>query len=256
MSDNPPIPLACADALITQLLAPWGLKEGGYTIAGSVRRRQDAIGDIDLLLPKPPDDEPDAFYEKARETTLEPAGSGLFAEAENQRHTIARPIKGFRPHFAYCQLEIAVAWSQLRGIPIQTTVRIDISRYRPDERGWMTLVKTGSAEFSTACLTWWKYINGTKGSATPGMQGFTLVTPQGKPVPTTSEGAAFRACRLLWVEPHLRTGEEAVLSPLMLQDKNPAVRAAGRKAMAHLGIKTEAELDELMRMDRLAGAFA
>jgi DNA polymerase/3'-5' exonuclease PolX len=151
-------------------------------VAGSVRREKGMVGDIELVA-------------IAR---LEPAG--LFGDHTSNclwRHLhesdAYRFTKGDNPDGRYYQLA-------LRG---QGDLQVDLFLAQPDNWGLTLLVRTGSAEFSTAILARWKRVQGI-GYEQPGSVDGRLVTRDGRIVPTPDEETIFRMLGLPVIAPGLR----------------------------------------------------
>ena len=131
-------------------------------VAGSVRRRKEVVGDIELVaIPR---------YVPA----------GLFGDCTTNllwEHLHAgdayRFTKGDHPTGRYYQLTL----------PRHAGVQLDLFLAQPDNWGLTLLVRTGSAAFSTALLARWKRRQGL-GRAQPGSVDGRLVTRDGRVVPT------------------------------------------------------------------------
>lgn len=75
----------------------------------------------------------------------------------------------------------------------------------PETWGALYTIRTGSAEFSKRLVMHWTQLSGA-GHVKDGR----LCLPTwrgGKPISTPEEADVFRACRLSWLDPHLRQGE-------------------------------------------------
>jgi len=155
------------------------------SIAGSVRRRKEQVGDIELVaIPR---------YEPA----------GLFGDRAANRlweHLHARDAyrftKGDNPDGRYYQL----------ALPAQSDLQVDLFLAQPDNWGLTLLVRTGSAAFSTAMLARWKRAQGI-GREQPGSVDGRLVTRDGRAVPTPDEETIFRLVGMRPLPPEHRTGE-------------------------------------------------
>ena len=170
--------MEAAKALIAELEIPDAL------IAGSLRRRVPMVGDIELVVPlpgsffqgiempmQPPDGDPllDRLNERftAAVVSAEPsarkcAPPGLFvAAAETGKvavleRCLGRAIKGVKPGFRYCQLEMPLRFEP------RALVKVDIFRFVPGpmgNRGWIELIRTGPAELGQKACARWKYIS-------------------------------------------------------------------------------------------------
>jgi DNA polymerase/3'-5' exonuclease PolX len=155
-------------------------------IAGSVRRRKEVVGDIEMVaIPR---------Y----------APAGLFGDCTANllwEHLHAsdayRFAKGDHPAGRYYQL----------ALPIHAGMQLDLFLAQPDNWGLTLLVRTGSAAFSTAMLARWKRRQGI-GRDLPGSVDGRLVTREGQVVPTPEEETVFQLLGMQPVPPERRSSLE------------------------------------------------
>ncbi len=168
--------------LIVTDLAPYCDR---ISVAGSVRRRKSSeVGDLELVaIP-------------AR------GAGGLFGDIATNllwEHLHAseryRFTKGDNPDGRYYQLAL-VAYPDLQ---------VDLFLAEADNWGLTLLVRTGSAEFSTAALARWKRRQGI-GPEQAGSVGGRLVRRDGEVVPTPEEEAVFELLGMPWIAPEQRHG--------------------------------------------------
>jgi len=157
-------------------------------IAGSVRRKREMVGDIELVaIP-----------------CLEAAG--LFGDRTTNllwQHLHAgdtyRFTKGDHQDGRYYQLRL----------PAYNDLQVDLFLAQADNWGVMLLVRTGSADFSTAILARWKRLQGI-GREQPGSVDGRLVTRVGQVVPTPEEETIFELLGVEPIAPELRTDRAAL----------------------------------------------
>jgi DNA polymerase/3'-5' exonuclease PolX len=155
-------------------------------VAGSVRRRKEVVGDIEMVaIPR---------Y----------APAGLFGDCtasllwERLHASDAyRFTKGDRADGRYYQLTL----------PMYAGMQLDLFLAQPDNWGLTLLVRTGRAAFSTAMLARWKRLQGI-GRDQPGSVDGRLVTRDGRVVPTPEEETVFQLLGMQAVPPERRSGEE------------------------------------------------
>lgn len=169
----------CIASVLVADLAPFCAR---IEVAGSVRRRKEMVGDVELVaIPR---------YEPA----------GLFGDcAANAlwEHLHAdrayRFTKGDRPDGRYYQL----------ALPAHGGVQVDLFLARPDNWGLTLLVRTGSAHFSAAILARWKRLQGIGRDGQGSVDG-RLVTRDGRAIPTPEEDTVFRLLGMQPVAPERR----------------------------------------------------
>jgi DNA polymerase/3'-5' exonuclease PolX len=179
-------PLPEAERIAAAIMADLAPSCARIQVAGSVRRRKEAVGDIELVaIPR---------Y----------APAGLFGDCTANllwEHLHAsdayRFTKGDHPAGRYYQLAL------LRHAGVQ----LDLFLAQPDNWGLTLLVRTGSAAFSTAMLARWKRRQGI-GRDQPGSVDGRLVTRDGRVMPTPEEDTVFQLLGLQPVPPERRSGAE------------------------------------------------
>jgi DNA polymerase (family 10) len=186
--------LARAEALALRLqeqITPYCSK---VAIAGSIRRRKDTVGDLELVaLPRwerRPD--PQDLFGGTVLTNV------LFAEWGEKGGQAPYPIrwqKGCKATGRYWQ-----------GIVGKDGPHLDLFLPAPANWGLILAIRTGCAEFSQALVTRARELG------IPSDKGF-LRGEAGEPLPTLEEADLFQRLRLEWIPPEARTGPEA-LRPL------------------------------------------
>jgi DNA polymerase (family 10) len=179
-------PLAEAERIAAAIVADLAPSCTRIQVAGSVRRRKEVVGDIEVVaIPR---------Y----------APAGLFGDCmanllwEHLHASDAyRFTKGDHATGRYYQLTL----------PRHVGVQLDLFLAQPDNWGLTLLVRTGSAGFSTALLARWKRRQGI-GRDQPGSVDGRLVTRDGRAVPTPEEETVFRLLGMQPVPPEQRSGEE------------------------------------------------
>ncbi len=178
-------PLAEAGRIAGEIVAdltPWCER---IAIAGSVRRGRETVGDIELVaIPR---------YEPA----------GLFGDlranalwAHLHAGDAYRFVKGDNPDGRYYQL----------AMPAHPDLQIDLFLAQRDNWGLTLLVRTGSAEFSTAMLAHWKRRQGIGRDGAGSVDG-RLASRDGRAVPTPEEDTVFALLGLPFVPPERRTAD-------------------------------------------------
>ena len=179
-------PLADAERIATAIVADLVPFCARIQVAGSVRRRKEVVGDIEIVaIPR---------Y----------APAGLFGDCTANllwEHLHAsdayRFTKGDQPAGRYYQL----------ALPMHAGVQVDLFLAQPDNWGLTLLVRTGSAAFSTAMLARWKRRQGI-GRDQPGSVDGRLVTRAGHVVPTPEEETVFQLLGMPPVPPERRSSLE------------------------------------------------
>lgn len=176
-------PLAEAERIASAIIADLLPVCTRIQVAGSVRRRKELVGDIELVaIPR---------YEPA----------GLFGDREQSAlwaHLHGRDTyrftKGDHSQGRYHQL----------ALPAYGGLQLDLFLAQPENWGLTLLVRTGSAEFSAGILARWKRVQGI-GRAQPGSVDGRLVTRDGRVVPTPEEETIFRLLGMAPVAAERRT---------------------------------------------------
>jgi DNA polymerase (family 10) len=181
-------PLADAEQIATAIVGDLGPYCDRIAIAGSVRRKKEMVGDIELVaIPR---------Y----------VAAGLFGDRTANllwQHLHAGETyhftKGDNPDGRYYQL----------AIPMYPGVQVDLFLAQPDNWGLTLLVRTGSAEFSAAVLARWKRVQGI-GRDRPGSVDGRLVTRDGRVVPTLEEETVFYLLGVQPIEPERRSAADSL----------------------------------------------
>ena len=179
-------PLAEAERIAAAIVANLAPSCERIQVAGSVRRRKEVVGDIEVVaIPR---------Y----------APAGLFGDCmanllwEHLHASDAyRFTKGDHAAGRYYQLTL----------PRHAGVQLDLFLAQPDNWGLTLLVRTGSAAFSTALLARWKRRQGIGRDQRGSVDG-RLVTRDGRAVPTPEEETVFQVLGMQPVPPEQRSGEE------------------------------------------------
>lgn len=198
MSAGPRMPLARAEAAARLLMERWAIHRSDCLVAGSVRRGEPLVGDLDLVCPLPAPGGPDLLFNRI-DATLERTGE-LFSDPAAG---FARPVSGCKAHFLACSLVVRLAGVEPGAAA--TEVPVQIHRHDPGNKGWLWIMKTGPVEFCRWFLWCWKQHH-----RIPHVEGRHalidnhLVDEWGKVVPVRTEEDAFDACGLGWVAPERR----------------------------------------------------
>jgi DNA polymerase/3'-5' exonuclease PolX len=173
-------PLAEADEIASSLILDLLPVCERIQVAGSVRRRQETVGDIELVAI--PRCEPTGLFGDQRTNAL-----WAHLHASGAYHF----IKGDHPDGRYYQLALTA----------DPDLHVDVFLAQLDN--W--LVRTGSAAFSTAILARWKWLQGL-GREQSGSVNGRLVTRSGQVVPTPEEETIFHLLGMEPLAPERRTG--------------------------------------------------
>lgn len=209
MSQGIRIELGNARKGVDWLWRLWGLADHDAQVVGSVRRLKPTVGDIELITPLPAGaDEPrlpeahDKLFQAINRTVDNPWQDdrvGLFTApapaVPRMEKPVARAISGLKPGFKTLCLIV----SPREGVEVP----VQIYRFTPENRGWVTLMRTGPREFGIWFLTEWKRQYGIP-VAEQACQDNHLVDGRGQVVAVRNEGEAFEACGLRFIAPELR----------------------------------------------------
>jgi hypothetical protein len=204
MSTGTRIPLDRAMQVVEYLQQLWP----DLTLVGSCRRRSPDVGDIEFCTSLPtmvsrwrPED--DALFRAINARMGNPwrdPKASLFeppAPEPELPDVIGSIEQGLRPGFLVASLSIT-PWAGI-------TLRCQIHRHTPANRGWKLIQTTGPVEFGRLFLGRWKdrygIPKGEKGRAS--IDGH-LVTARGDVVPVATEEDAFLRCGMPWVDPEQR----------------------------------------------------
>jgi DNA polymerase (family 10) len=179
-------PLPDAERIAAAIVAELAPSCARIQVAGSVRRRKEVVGDIEIVaIPR---------YVPA----------GLFGDCTTNllwEHLHAsdayRFTKGDHPAGRYYQLTL----------PRHAGVQLDLFLAQPDNWGLTLLLRTGSAPFSTAMLARWKRLQGLGRDQLGSIDG-RLVTRDDRVVPTPEEETVFQLLGMQPVPPERRSSLE------------------------------------------------
>jgi len=182
---------------LAELMSPFCVR---VEIAGSVRRSCPEVKDVELAaVPRweeRPDAAPSLFAEEAERVNLlhewatnDAAGAGVRWIKPGTPEVIDW---GPKPEGKY--------WRAL----VESCVKLDLFLASAENYGLILVIRTGSAEFSQALMTYARHRTPyhVEGDYLRGREGAVLETPEERDV--------FRALRLDYVEPRERTGQHMV----------------------------------------------
>lgn len=193
---------------------------------GSLRRKKESIGDLEVLAPLPTPREPidgsrpeigwddDPLFRVLNRIVDNPVSEPkkvaavLWMQPREEleklapkRRELGTAIKGLKPGFLAASIMLRVK-KDVCGVG---EVKLEIFRAARDNWGWALVMRTGPQEFGIEFLTRWKRRygiplgDGGKASVDGG-----LVDSQGTPVPTPTEEDAFRLCGMEFIQPERR----------------------------------------------------
>lgn len=273
------IPLELAERIGANLMRKWDLREPDARVVGSVRRKSEQVHDIELLAPLPikangmeGDDRLCKKITSGFALPKEPAVPLFQSEAvAEQAWQNGKMLTICAPMFKACSLAVRVSpthFTSPKADPLGELVKgycellgedsfylpLQIFRYTPGvqgNRGWIELMRTGSADFSKAVLECWKWVCGTKGTSAPGSADGFLVDSLGNRRFTRNEYQVFQLIGCVWVAPEKRTGPEALCRAI-----EPRNSERTAKAMEYLGYKDEKALQDAYIQDKFAAGAA
>jgi hypothetical protein len=207
MSEGTRIPLADADKAAAFLFERWGLDPATCMVVGSVRRRRESVGDLELVAPAWDRRGSDTLFEQINQSmevqvTVERQQWDLFSTGDTtemivrtSHPPIGHVIQGLKPGFLHARVALKRRSSGL-------FIPCEVYRYTPENRGWSILMRTGPVDFGRAFLTYWK----TRFGIPMGEDGKAsidghLVDASGAVVPVPTEEIAFQKCGLTWKPP-------------------------------------------------------
>jgi DNA polymerase/3'-5' exonuclease PolX len=179
------------------LMSPFCLR---VEIAGSIRRSCAEVKDVELVaVPRweeRPGQAPSLFAAEAERVNL------LHEWAVN--HAAAAGVRWIKPGtpevIDWAPKPEGKYWRALVG----DTIKLDLFLAAPENYGLILVIRTGSAEFSQALMTYAKH-------RTPyHVEGGYLRDREGAVLETPEERDVFRALRVDYVEPRERTGQHMV----------------------------------------------
>lgn len=210
MSGGPRIPINLADEIVKALLARWGRPGAEAVIVGSVRRRVDTVGDLELAAPLPeglgenptPDQDPlFRAIDGTMENRFRAEESPLFAGGVSDSIPLGRAEKGLRPGFLACSLIVRPfvrhpdpAYAALQ-LPVQ------VYRFTAANKGWVLIERTGPREFGMYFLGAWKKSYGIPTGSEDHRASINghLVDSYGRVVPVNTEVEAFEKAGLSFI---------------------------------------------------------
>ena len=195
MSAGTRIPLERAMLLAEWLYRQWRLDPDQVTVVGSVRRGSEWVGDLEFVAPMG-DPKNDLLCGRILCTMDGYVPDSIYGE--QPAGVIGRAVKGLKPGFKAASLLIRTRTAG--------EVAVQIYRFTPENRGWITLMRTGPGDFGEWFLGKWKDHHGIP-RGDPSSRGSidgNLVDAQGVIVPVRSEDECFRRCGMEPVEPERR----------------------------------------------------
>lgn len=202
MSEGPRLPLINADAVAAALFERWKLDPARCFVVGSVRRRLETVGDIEIVAPAMPK-ACDTICQ-AIEATMPPPASGLFAAAPlTDDMVIGRAVRGLKAGFLCASLVVR----PFPGDPaLDVEIPVQVYRYEPANLGWMMIERTGPKDYGKWWLWMWKRAWGIPvgDENHPASIDNHLVNARRERVDVASEAEAFNKCQIAYCEPHDR----------------------------------------------------
>lgn len=187
-----PMPYADALKIAEAFLAEISDCCARVEIAGSLRRKKETIGDVEIVaIPKYVDDGVDLLGDRVQHSLLH---ARLMNVPGEKHKTIMLPV--------YKRPLYALMTAQPPEEP-PDPIQVDLYITTPECWGVNLAIRTGSADFSH-----WLVTHRAQGGACPGWLSFRnarLVTSRGQFIETPEEIDVFRALRLDYILPELRT---------------------------------------------------
>lgn len=219
MSEGPRLPHSKAAAVAAAIFEKWELSglqpdhSASCVVVGSVRRKRDEVGDIEIVAPLPigwnarkltPADDP--LFLRINSTMTNPYRDGsmasLFSVPKDDfpaaDGVMGTAMRGLKPGFMACSLVLR-PWKGIE-IPCQ------IYRYTPDNRGWVLIERTGPRDFGVWFLWRWKMRFGipVKDENHRASIDNHLVDASGRVVSVSNEQEAFRLAGERYIPPEER----------------------------------------------------
>lgn len=219
MSEGPRLPHAKASSVAEAIFSKWELSgllpdhSAACLAVGSVRRKRDEVGDLEIIAPLPVGWQTrkltaadDPLFRRINSTMSNPYRDGsmssLFSVPKDDlpggNGVMGTAVRGLKPGFLACSL-ILRPWAGIE-IPCQ------VYRYTPDNRGWLLIERTGPRDFGIWFLWRWKVRFGIP-VADEGRRASIdnhLVDATGKVVSVPNEQEAFRLAGERYVPPEER----------------------------------------------------
>jgi hypothetical protein len=213
MSTGERIPLEDADRTVEYLFRRWNLDREACMAVGSVRRRRESVGDIELVAPCWNGAGVDVVFESIAATmegeitdARTAIESNLFAPGREPRvipkvqPLIGTVAQGCRPGFLHARIRLR----RRDG----STFACEVYRYTPANRGWITLMRTGPGEFGRFFLRFWKRAHNIPETREASSEGH-LRDARGEIIPVPTEEECFRLCGMKFIDPRDRDSQAA-----------------------------------------------
>ena len=205
MSAGAPILLADAEKAAAFLFHRWALDPAACMVVGSVRRRRELVGDLELIAPAWDGKGQDQVFDRIAATmegehpAYKPSPTGLFEpeapEVIRCEKGIGHALMGLRPGFLHARLSLR----RRDG----SEIPCEVYRYTPQNRGWITLMRTGPGDFGRLFLRYWKHAHEIPFGFEASIDGH-LRDARGEVVTVTSEEQCFEKCGLKFMPPEER----------------------------------------------------
>lgn len=179
-------PLAEVEAIAAEIVADLEPVCARVAVAGSIRRRKEMVGDIEIVVI--PRYEPVGLFGDMQANAL---WAHLHDAGERYRF-----VKGDKSDGRYYQL----------ALPAHDDLQLDLFLAQPDNWGWILLMRTGSATFSAGVLGEWKRRRGL-GKDQPGSIDGRLVDRAGQGILTPDEETVFALVGRAAIPPEGRTDD-------------------------------------------------
>jgi len=175
-------------------------------VVGSVRRKCDQVGDLELIAPMPDSTIGDDLCRRLCELLEDP--KDLFSASRTSQ--IGRVISGLKLGFRTCSFTIRLG--------AEPKVELNVQIYRYDagptgNRGWIELMRTGPVDFGKAFLSRWKAERGMASPAIPASRNGYLLSPNGEAIATPTEVDALKLAGLRYIEPEERARAARTIGP-------------------------------------------
>jgi hypothetical protein len=177
------------------LILRWGLADADAHVVGSVRRQRPDVGDLEIVAPW----ETAASDSLFRTLDASRTGAGGLFEKPRDLPPIT-PVSGLKPAFLECSL---VASVRVLGPDTELDLPVQIGRFKPGQRAWKLIMRTGPGEFGKWFLGRWKRAFGIPPERQASIDGY-LVDGRGEPVLMDDEAEAFDRCGVPYLAPEKR----------------------------------------------------
>lgn len=156
MSTGIRLPLGWAVAAAGVLFDRWGMSPSTCSIAGSVRRRCQEVGDLDILAPLPPAAVRDELFAAIDKTVIVKDAESRLCFTAAEFDPFVEVKSGHKPYFKSLSVIAHLEATGEDGKPRTFPIPVQVNRYTKANRGWMELYKTGPTEFGVWFLVKWK----------------------------------------------------------------------------------------------------